>query len=290
MHRIDTPTAQKDKFGAGKNGFTRGNPQTGTPATELDDDYFDMLQEELATVVEATGVALDKAKRNQLLTALNKLFPTTGRLLNVQTFTSSGTYTPTPGTKFVVVEVQGGGGGSGGLAATGSSTGAASGGGSAGAYAMAKITSEFSGVSITIGAKGYGGAPGVNNGSQGGNSSFGSHVVAPGGPGGIGGPAGSPPIVGYPGAQSSEPTGGNIVQYPGAAASSSLLVSLSSPIFGPGGSSRFGSGQRGNSSSLISNAIGYGVGGGGSVNGVSAAALVGSNGSQGIVIVWEYAE
>lgn len=29
MHRIDTPTAQTDKFGAGKNGFTRGNPQTG---------------------------------------------------------------------------------------------------------------------------------------------------------------------------------------------------------------------------------------------------------------------
>ncbi len=26
MHRIDTKTAQKDKFGAGKNGFTRGNP------------------------------------------------------------------------------------------------------------------------------------------------------------------------------------------------------------------------------------------------------------------------
>ena len=40
MHRIDTKTAQKDKFGAGKNGFTRGNPQTGTPATDLDDDYF----------------------------------------------------------------------------------------------------------------------------------------------------------------------------------------------------------------------------------------------------------
>lgn len=73
MHRIDTPTAQVDKFGLGKNGFTRGNPQTGTPATELDDDYFDMLQEELATVVESTGVALDKAKHNQLLTALKNL-------------------------------------------------------------------------------------------------------------------------------------------------------------------------------------------------------------------------
>lgn len=73
MHRIDTPTAQKDKFGAGKNGFTRGNPQTGTPATELDDDYFDAIQEELATVVEATGVPLNRAKHDQLLTALKAL-------------------------------------------------------------------------------------------------------------------------------------------------------------------------------------------------------------------------
>ncbi|MFH5034894.1 gp53-like domain-containing protein [Citrobacter portucalensis] len=73
MHRIDTPTAQKDKFGARKNGFTRGNPQTGTPATDLDDDYFDMLQEELAGVVEASGVNLEKSKHNQLLTALKAL-------------------------------------------------------------------------------------------------------------------------------------------------------------------------------------------------------------------------
>lgn len=73
MHRIDTATAQKDKFGAGKNGFTRGNPQTGTPATDLDDDYFDMLQEELVGVVEASGVTPDKEKRDQLLTALKKL-------------------------------------------------------------------------------------------------------------------------------------------------------------------------------------------------------------------------
>lgn len=70
MHRIDTPTAQKDKFGAGKNGFTRGNPQTGTPATDLDDDYFDMLQEELVSIVEAAGITLNKANRSQLKAAL----------------------------------------------------------------------------------------------------------------------------------------------------------------------------------------------------------------------------
>ncbi|EFK9059760.1 hypothetical protein AB974_004520, partial [Escherichia coli] len=73
MHRIDTKTAQKDKFGAGKNGFTRGNPQTGTPATDLDDDYFDMLQEELCSVVEASGASLEKGRHNQLLTALRTL-------------------------------------------------------------------------------------------------------------------------------------------------------------------------------------------------------------------------
>ncbi|WP_097340790.1 integrase [Escherichia coli] len=73
MHRIDTKTAQKDKFGAGKNGFTRGNPHTGTPATDLDDDYFDMLQEELCSVVEASGASLEKGRHDQLLTALRAL-------------------------------------------------------------------------------------------------------------------------------------------------------------------------------------------------------------------------
>ncbi|EOB2441815.1 phage tail protein, partial [Escherichia coli] len=57
----------------GKNGFTRGNPQTGTPATDLDDDYFDMLQEELCSVVEASGASLEKARHDQLLTALRAL-------------------------------------------------------------------------------------------------------------------------------------------------------------------------------------------------------------------------
>ena len=34
MHRIDTKTAQKDKFGAGKNGFTRGNPCSVIPRSK----------------------------------------------------------------------------------------------------------------------------------------------------------------------------------------------------------------------------------------------------------------
>lgn len=102
MHRIDTPTAQKDKFGAGKNGFTRGNPQAGTPATELDDDYFDMIQEEMAAIVEGAGIVPDKAKRNQVFESLMKLFDGSGHLLATRMITTSGKYTPTLGTKYIV--------------------------------------------------------------------------------------------------------------------------------------------------------------------------------------------
>ncbi|MGY0161703.1 integrase [Edwardsiella tarda] len=81
MHRIDTPTAQKDKFGAGKPGFTRGNPQTGTPATDLDDDYFDSLQEEIVGVIEAAAITLDKSDRGQLLKAMKKHFQANDKTL-----------------------------------------------------------------------------------------------------------------------------------------------------------------------------------------------------------------
>ncbi|MGV5590744.1 phage tail protein, partial [Escherichia coli] len=43
------------------------------PATDLDDDYFDMLQEELCSVVEASGASLEKGRHDQLLTALRAL-------------------------------------------------------------------------------------------------------------------------------------------------------------------------------------------------------------------------
>ena len=98
MHRIDTSTAQVDKFGAGKNGFTGGNPQTGELPTALDADFFDSIQEELAAVIEASGVTLNKSKNNQLLVAISSLVGR-GRLLNVQVFVNTGQYTPTPGKK-----------------------------------------------------------------------------------------------------------------------------------------------------------------------------------------------
>ncbi len=73
MHRIDTDTAQADKFGAGKNGFTGGNPQTGRLPTALDEDFFDAVQEELCSVIEGAGIAPVKGSNGQVLAALKAL-------------------------------------------------------------------------------------------------------------------------------------------------------------------------------------------------------------------------
>ncbi|HFV4975996.1 TPA: hypothetical protein ACH9PV_003838, partial [Escherichia coli] len=256
MHRIDTKTAQKDKFGAGKNGFTRGNPQTGTPATDLDDDYFDMLQEELCSVVEASGASLEKARHDQLLTALRALLLSrknpfgdiksdgtvetalenlglgdasgyVGRLLNIQVFYSSGIYNPTPGTKKVIVEMVGGGGGGAGAAAADSNSIAIGGPGGAGSYAKAQFTSGFSGVNVIVGSGGMGGTTSNPYASSGGTSSFGNLVSAAGGDSGKpAGPSGSFPFSTVAATVSASPSGsGVIVGTPGEGAASSIALS-----------------------------------------------------------------
>ncbi|HHT2831366.1 TPA: hypothetical protein ACTYSZ_002367 [Klebsiella aerogenes] len=72
MHRIDTPTAQQDKFGQGKNGFTNGDPATGRRATDLNSDMWDAVQEEICNVIESAGIVLDKTKHTQLAEAIKK--------------------------------------------------------------------------------------------------------------------------------------------------------------------------------------------------------------------------
>ncbi|EFC9757393.1 carbohydrate kinase [Escherichia coli] len=323
MHRIDTKTAQKDKFGAGKNGFTRGNPQTGTPATDLDDDYFDMLQEELCGVVEASGASLEKGRNDQLLTALRALLLSrknpfgdiksddtvktalenlglgdasgyVGRLLNIQVFYSSGIYNPTPGTKKVIVEMVGGGGGGAGAAAADSNSIAIGGPGGAGSYAKAQFTSGFSGVNVIVGSGGMGGTTSNPYASSGGTSSFGNLVSAAGGDSGKpAGPSGSFPFSTVAATVSASPSGsGVIVGTPGEGAASSIALSTGVSISSPGGSSRFGAG--GFITAYGANGIdgaGYGAGGGpvATSTGKPNTALAGGNGSMGIVIVWEYA-
>lgn len=213
-----------------------------------------------------------------------------GRLINVQTFKNPGTstYTPTPGTRYVIVEVQGAGGSGGGAGTTGAGVIILGSGGASGAYAKAKITSGFSGVTVTVGAKGVNVAG--DFGVSGGASSFGALVSCPGGPGGSkAGPVAAPWNTGQSG--TALPSGGNILSVGGNPGGVSVAISANQGFGAIGGASLFGSsGAPVSAGSNGASAITAGSGGGGTMSPQNqTTALKGGDGADGIVIVWEYA-
>ncbi|EFC3964059.1 carbohydrate kinase [Escherichia coli] len=308
MHRIDTKTAQKDKFGAGKNGFTRGNPQTGTPATDLDDDYFDMLQEELCSVVEASGASLEKGRHDQLLTALRALLLSrknpfddiksdgtvktalqnlglgdtsgyVGRWVNTRVFTSSGTYTPTPGTKRIRVTITGGGGGGGGCQAISNNETFFGAGGGAGGTIISIMTPTQNSYPVTIGAGGAGGI-GANYGLNGGYSSFAS-LIAIGGEG-----AGKVGVTNTNGGNGGVPSTGDI-RITGGNGGDGQSGNIG--VSGEGGTSYWGGGGRAGAGGGVSGKA-YGSGGGGAYDaGYSGTSMKGGKGAAGICIIEEFA-
>lgn len=302
--------------------YTDGSVAGGIAATRLRAAAFNAMQEELAHIVESAGLALDINDMTQVLKAIQKLTLSranpfadiksggaaaistaltnlglgdasgyVGRLLNIQVFYSSGIYNPTPGTKKVIVEMVGGGGGSAGSRAAGSGQVAVGGAGGAGSYAKGLFTKNFNGVQVTVGTKGAGGTVSSAYASDGGTSSFGSLISAAGGAAGKpAGPSSSFPFSTVAAVVSAGANGANIIGTPGQGASSSVVVNASVVIESPGGSSQFGAGgfiTAFNTKGV--NASGYGAGGGPSAVNSGGAAVAGGDGSQGLVIVWEYA-
>lgn len=146
--------------------------QTPNP-DEVPDVPTDM--EELADDIEGTVSGLDE-----------DLEPVRAGYIYSTTvyFTSSGAFLKAnfPGLKAVRVVAVGGGGSCGGIGATGAGEGAEGGGGAGGEYAESFILAGAlaSSVTVTVGAGGPA-APAGANGEDGGQSSFGTHVVANGG-------------------------------------------------------------------------------------------------------------
>jgi Repeat of unknown function (DUF5907) len=106
-----------------------------------------------------------------------------------QVFTSSGTYTPSTGMLYCIVESVDGGGGGGGVKVASAANVAVAGGGYGGAYGRTRLTAAQVGVSqtVTIGAGGTGGNSTGTSGSNGGTTSLGVlHVGSTGGTGGAG--------------------------------------------------------------------------------------------------------
>lgn len=214
-----------------------------------------------------------------------------GRILNIRVFDTPGTYTytETPGTNTVLPLIQGAGAGGGGVQATGAGQVSAAFGGQGGTYAEGRFTSAFSGVTITVGAKGLGGVAGPNTGSSGGSSSFGGLLSCPGGVGGVGGTANTAGnSFGLPGPVSAVPVGTATRKVRGQGAGAPSVFSTGQSISGAGGSSFSGVGGQAFSGGAGVNAINPGSGGGGAAVGQSSgSAYKGGDGADGFVIVVE---
>lgn len=212
------------------------------------------------------------------LTATGTVSGITGRLLGVQVFTASGTYTPTSGTGRAIIRVQAPGGGGGGSTTTGSGQVSIAQGGSSGSYAEAYWTSPST-QTVTIGAVGAAGASG-GTGGTGGTTSVGSIVSCPGGNGGATQAASTPPLANG-----------------GAAAPSACTVSGATLILSrPGSAGQIGAALsttqywpvQGGISSWGAYTTGYGFGGVGSAIGQSTSGVAGFAAGAGFVIVYDY--
>lgn len=273
--------------------FTEGSPGV-TPATRVRAWWVNMVQEELLALLTAAGITPDATATNftQVLAAIKIV--ATGRLLNQQVFGTAGTftYTPTAGTKTIVVDIVGGGGAGGGAVATGAngSAGAPGTGGSfsRGIFAMATFGAT---ATVVVGAAGVA-AAGAAGGNGGASSFAGTGLTAPGGPGGGVGSNGTPPLfaggnVGTVGVGIT----GTIFLSPGWEGGLSLCLAtgVGQSTGGPGGNSPFGAGGGQVTASTAGlNATGHGAGGGGTANGASFGNNTGGNGSPGLVIVSEF--
>lgn len=208
----------------------------------------------------------------------------------VQSFTATGTYTPTSGMVYCIVELVGGGGGGGGTS-TATTLYSASAGGGAGGYARVLYTAAQIGASkaVTIGAAGTAGSAGNNAGGTGGTTSFGATLVAC--TGGVGGGGGAQNAGGAAGAGGvpTITTGTRIGISEGMPGSGGTNIGTTTVAStgGNGGTSPFGGGGRGRGADIAATAAtGFGAGGSGSAN--LATALAGAVGTAGYLVVTEY--
>ncbi|ELW7689062.1 phage tail protein [Klebsiella pneumoniae] len=202
-----------------------------------------------------------------------------GRLVNTRVFTSSGTYTPTPGTKRIRVTITGGGGGGGGCKAISNNETFFGAGGGAGGTIISIMTPTQNSYPVTIGAGGAGGVS-ATNGTSGGNSVFAS-LIAPGGAGG-----GKVGVTNTNGGNGGVPSTGDIRitgGHGGDGQSGNISVS------GEGGTSHWGGGGRAGAGGGVSGKA-YGSGGGGAYDaGYSGTSMTGGKGAAGICIIEEFA-
>ena len=212
-----------------------------------------------------------------------------------QVFTSSGTYTPTAGMAYCQITCVGGGGAGGGATATNGSQYSFGGGGGSGEASTGAFSAATIGASqtVTIGAAGLGisGA----QGGDGGITSLGILLTAVGGFGGhidttttVAGAAGGQGGTGGTGGDYHLPGDSGAIGYCGTSITLIYGGKGGQGVYGQSGNDNFSCAGVFNNTAGNSATSGYGAAGGGAVNGFSQSALVGGNGTSGIVIIQEF--
>ncbi|HAI5297598.1 phage tail protein [Escherichia coli] len=252
--------------------------------------YFTGADRAALTALTSVGRAIIGKTSTQGVLDYLGLGDGSGRLIKCQVFKSSGTYVPTQGTKFIIVEIVGGGGAGGGCQVGYPNNAACGGGGMSGEYVKARVDNPAV-TTVTIGYGGIGVSASV--GAPGGTTSFGNTIIAKGGLGGNVLAEGTTPGVVGPYGAYTEPgfTGANIIGSGSGYSSPGVRFSGSLAIGGPGGDSILGAGA--GSQAIVGegiNANGHGGGGGGAcVYGGATQQRAGGSGMAGIAIIWEYA-
>ncbi|HIG8227977.1 TPA: hypothetical protein ACYEM3_003839 [Klebsiella pneumoniae] len=232
---------------------------------------------------------LDNGNTEAILSNLKNSMP--GRLLGVQVVTSSALITKSAGAKRWRIRALGAGGGSSAAPATAAGQVSISNGGGAGAYAEGIYdVSALSSATVTIGSGGVGGTAISPNGGDGGTTSVGTLISAPGGKAGLpAGPA-NPPFQPVANTNSNSPTGWNIIGTSGSGSEAAVAVSTSYAAGSRGANSQLGVGGSVPAINTPANTGGgYGSGASGCSNGVSQPLNPGASGRDGVVIIEEYA-
>lgn len=208
-----------------------------------------------------------------------------------QTFTASGTYTPTANMKYCIIECVGAGGGGGGVGVT-TGGGAAASGGGAGSYAYVVASAATIGVSqtVTIGTAGTAGSSSGGSGGTGGDTSVGTIAIAVGGFGGTGSATSTAPFA-TAGVQGRAPTTSQISAR-SASSFGGLVISSTTALGGNGSSTIFGGGgfgeswQSGAGQGPLAGELGGGGGGAAKTN--SGSGQAGMAGGPGFVKITEF--
>lgn len=250
--------ALTDETGTGVVVFSASPALTGTPTAPTATVGTNTTQLATTAFVLANGGASVKSVKSQI-------------------FTSSGTYTPSTGMIYCIVQGCGGGGQGGCCTSLVTSIGA---GGGGGAFGLSLITAATIGASksVTIGIGGSTSIAGANNGQAGGQTSLGTLAIFPGGGGG----ANLSSLAGVGGAGGSSPTCDV-----GSSGYNGGAVVVTGSISGIGANGPFGRGGAEIVNGIGNSGAGFGSGGGGA-KGNNTSAAVGGSGTPGIIYITEF--